>query len=76
MASPPNRWERWSEITTFPLIWIVIYLLWIVFLASFIFWLFPLGGITVQIIVFLALSALPGGLVLLSNGMLKAYNRQ
>jgi hypothetical protein len=75
MASP-TRWERWTEITTFPLIWIVVYLLWVAFLASFIFWLFPLGGTIVEIVVFLVLSALPGGLVLLSNGMLKAYNRQ
>jgi len=76
MATPPTRWERWSEFTTFPLIWIVVYLLWLAFLASFIFWLFPLGGMIVEIVAFLVLSALPGGLILLSNGMLKAYNRQ
>jgi len=76
MASPPTRWERWTEITSFPLLWIAVYLLWVAFLAAFFFWLFPIGGITVQIVVFLALCALPGGVILLSNGMLKAYDRQ
>jgi membrane protein implicated in regulation of membrane protease activity len=76
MGSPPTRWERWTEITTFPLLWIVVYLLWVTFLAAFIFWLFPIGGTAIQIVVFLVLSALPGGLVLLSSQMLKAYDRQ
>ncbi len=74
----PRRpvWERWTEITTFPLIWIFVYLLWVAFLAAFIFWLFPIAGTTIEIAAFLILSALPGGLILLSNGMLKAYDRQ
>ena len=76
MGARPTRWERWTEITSFPLLWIAVYLLWVAFAAAFLFWLFPIGGIVVQIVVFVALCALPGGLVLLSNGMLKAYDRQ
>jgi hypothetical protein len=76
MRAPPTRWESWTEITSFPLLWIAVYLLWVAFLAAFFFWLFPIGGIAVQIVLFLALCALPGGVILLSNGMLKAYDRQ
>ncbi len=76
MGSPPTRWERWTAITSYPLLWIGVFTLWVGFLAVFIFWLFPIGGTAVQIVVFVALCALPGGLVLLSNGMLKAYDRQ
>jgi len=76
MGTPPTRWQRWTEITSFPLLWIAVYLLWVAFLAAFFFWLFPIGSVAVQIVVFLALCALPGGVILLSNGMLKAYDRQ
>ncbi len=71
-----TRWARLTRVTSFPVLWIAIYLLWLVFSASFCFWLLPLGETLVRAVVFVLAGLLPLLLIWVSNRMAKSAMEQ
>lgn len=68
----PTNWQRWTRMTTYPLIWVAAYVLWLLFAGAVLFRLVPTGDWRLGLAAFLGTAAVPFLLIAASNRMLRS----
>jgi hypothetical protein len=67
-----GRWEAWRRLTSYPVLWLGVYVCWLAFFAVLVFdwsWL-PIG---LAVVAFVVAAAIPPGLLALSQWMERHY---